>query len=349
MNQIRYPTPLRAPAKIALCAFSSAVTEPYQPRLDLAVKNLEKQGFQVIEIDGLRTPKNATVASSYERSKALMACLLNDDYAAVIPPWGGELAIDLLPLLDFTALAQAKPKWLLGYSDVSTIASAITLKLGWASVHCANLMEQIELEQELLTAETIAHIGTETNTSFLQYSSKQFQSKFVDLAQQPNATLNLTETTHWQALKAEYQQVKFSGRLIGGCLDVLAHTFATQWADLQQFKAQHPLDGVILYLENVELTPFQVYRALVGMKLKGLFDNLTGLLLGRSYTHADAQATFSYYDAIDRALADIHCPVLLDVDIGHRPPNLTLINGALAMIEFEQSASPQAAILQTLE
>lgn len=32
----------------------------------------------------------------------------------VIPPWGGETAIDLVDLLDCEALAAAEPTWLVG-------------------------------------------------------------------------------------------------------------------------------------------------------------------------------------------------------------------------------------------
>ena len=40
--------------------------------------------------------------------------------AAVVPPWGGELAIDLLDQLDWDALAAAEPTWLVGWSDICT-------------------------------------------------------------------------------------------------------------------------------------------------------------------------------------------------------------------------------------
>ena len=38
---------------------------------------------------------------------------------AIVPPWGGETAIDLLDILDWDALAAAEPTWLVGFSAVS--------------------------------------------------------------------------------------------------------------------------------------------------------------------------------------------------------------------------------------
>ncbi|MBN3786175.1 hypothetical protein G3N94_04600 [Burkholderia sp. Ac-20353] len=34
------------------------------------------------------------------------------------------------------------------------------------------------------------------------------------------------------------------------------------------------------------------------------------------------------------ALGDIRCPVIYDMDIGHVPPQLSLVNGALAQVEL---------------
>ena len=50
---------------------------------------------------------------------------------AVIPPWGGELAVELLPHLDLRAIAST-PSWLVGFSDISTLLLAITSATGMA-------------------------------------------------------------------------------------------------------------------------------------------------------------------------------------------------------------------------
>jgi muramoyltetrapeptide carboxypeptidase LdcA involved in peptidoglycan recycling len=44
----------------------------------------------------------------------------------------------------------------------------------------------------------------------------------------------------------------------------------------------------------------------------------------------------SYIDALEDALADLNFPVLYDADIGHRPPQMTILNGSLAQLSFEQ-------------
>jgi len=88
-----------------------------------------------------------------------------------MPPWGGELAMEILPLLDYKRLKSVKPKWLLGFSDVSTILATIATKIGWSTVHCANLMQLHPDESELLTSRTLEHLKLNSGASFVQHSS----------------------------------------------------------------------------------------------------------------------------------------------------------------------------------
>ena len=47
---------------------------------------------------------------------------------------------------------------------------------------------------------------------------------------------------------------------------------------------------------------------------------------------------FSYVDALRTALDGIQCPVLFDLDIGHIAPQLSLVNGAKALVSFSDGA-----------
>lgn len=59
----------------------------------------------------------------------------------MVPPWGGETAIDLLPLIDWEAERAAEPTWVVGYSDTSTVMTPLTLLTGVATLHGNNLMD----------------------------------------------------------------------------------------------------------------------------------------------------------------------------------------------------------------
>lgn len=58
-----------------------------------------------------------------------------------MPPWGGDLAIELLELIDFEKLKAVEPKWFSGFSDLTTLHFPLTILSGWATAHGPNLME----------------------------------------------------------------------------------------------------------------------------------------------------------------------------------------------------------------
>lgn len=70
-----------------------------------------------------------------------MRMLLDPKIKAVVPPWGGVTAIDILPHLDFEAISAAEPTWIVGYPDISTLIAPLTLLTGNATIHGGNLMD----------------------------------------------------------------------------------------------------------------------------------------------------------------------------------------------------------------
>lgn len=64
------------------------------------------------------------------------------------------------------------------------------------------------------------------------------------------------------------------------------------------------------------------------LRLAGWFERATAVLVAR--TRAPSSGGFTQPDAVRSALAGLDVPVVLDVDCGHVPPHLALVNGALA-------------------
>ncbi len=69
------------------------------------------------------------------RATALEEAWTDPDVAAVWCTRGGFGSQRLLDLLDWTALATAGPKWLIGFSDVTALHQAFAARLGLATVH----------------------------------------------------------------------------------------------------------------------------------------------------------------------------------------------------------------------
>jgi muramoyltetrapeptide carboxypeptidase len=336
MAPLRFPLPLRPGMRIAVTAPSSGVHASALPRLDLVIAHLIQQGFVVEEGACLRQERNDASAPAPQRAAELQTLLLRPDIAAVMPPWGGELATEVLDLLDFEALRHAEPKWMLGYSDVSTLLMPLTLVAGWGTAHGANLMDLAPTQTDPLTTATMAVLAHDGARPIRQDSSDRHQVKWIDFAAQVDAPLQLTEQTRWQRLDGSSAAVDFAGHLIGGCIDTLAWLAGTRYGDVPGFVRACGEEGAILYLENVEFTPPALVRALTALRRHGWFEGLAGVMLGRSAAPEPSEpGRLQYRDALLACLGDVPCPVLFDVCIGHRPPQFTIVNGALGTVRFE--------------
>ena len=345
---MRYPKPLSANSSIAVTAISSGVDQCLHPRLDKILRDLRERGFNVIEGQCLRQNTGYVSADAKTRTAEFMDFLTDPGVDAVIPPYGGELATECLPLLNYEKLKQLPPKWIVGYSDISTITCAITASCDYATVHGPCLMEMLSNQNDPLTRGTLQRLFTPEMGSFSQESSPVYQHYFQNWQENPLTSFDLRRPTQWRSLnKVQNQQASESmrGRLFGGCLDTLVNLFANPYLDFEQFKQRYQLDGVILYLENVELAPTGLKRALLSMQYRGVFDGLNGLMLGRSTGPEDPQGQLDYYQVIKAFFAERDYPVFYDVDISHYPPNMTLINGALANVQLQAG---KGEITQTL-
>lgn len=250
-----------------------------------------------------------------------------------MPPWGGEFALDLLPLIAFERLRPGVPKWFCGFSDLSTIQLPMLLNAGWASLHGPNLMElatPTELGASVWNALCAPPGGLVTSTS-----SKVHQRGYPDWATDPRAQLTPLRKTRWRRLDGLDLPIHLGGRLLGGCLDTLSRIAGSPFGNVPGFIADHAHEGVLLFLENAEMRPTELARALMSLRLHGWFDGISGLLFGRNGpSESDCDVGFTWVDALERALDGLSIPVLVDLDIGHVPPQSALIQGAITMIEY---------------
>jgi muramoyltetrapeptide carboxypeptidase LdcA involved in peptidoglycan recycling len=109
------------------------------------------------------------------------------------------------------------------------------------------------------------------------------------------------------------------------------------------FAAAHAPDGLIVYVEAAEHRAFDVARDLWHLRLAGWFDTATAVLVGR--TGAEDSPGLSQRQAVASVLGDLGVPVVLDVDIGHVPPQLALVNGASAELTVD---GPTQSLTQQL-
>lgn len=332
---MKYPNPIKKGSVFGITAPSGGVNPRLHPRLDLGINFLKSMGYVVKEGKCLKNESKHVSAPKEDRAEDFMNMYLDDSIDAIYPPWGGELLIEILPLLDFKKLESARPKWIIGYSDTSTLLLPITLKLDVSTVHGINLMDTIPQQSDRLSRALFDALKTEAGNDFTQQSADRWQNKWTDFIKNPEAPFNFTEPVRWKRLGSE-GPTNFSGRLLGGCLDTLGCILGTEFANADEFKSKYRSDGIILFLENCELEPPAFIRFIYNLRLSGWMDEVNGMLIGRSAApDTKDENKLSYKEALQSSLGDLDFPILFDADIGHCPPQMNLLNGALAEIKYD--------------
>ncbi len=338
-SKFSYPAPLKRGSRIGVTGPSGGVAPSFHKRLDYVIQNLKNQGFEVVEGSCLRDEKKHVSAEKTARARDLQRFLLDDSIDAISPPWGGEVLIEILPLLDFEKIQAAKPKWITSYSDISTLHFAITTRTGIATAQTPNLMDfvpQMPGSHDSMTGRCFEILSTAPGEVITQNSSSHYQaSPRIDFEKDFKTGYMPTLPTEWKSLQGS-KTARFEGRLIGGCLDTISCLTGTPSGSLENFRRVAGSDGIIFYFENCDGTPPAVVRMVQNMRQAGWFEGANGILVGRSLGPDTSDANqLSYREAIHWALDGIKVPVIYDVDIGHQPPQMTLINSAKAEVVFE--------------
>jgi muramoyltetrapeptide carboxypeptidase LdcA involved in peptidoglycan recycling len=328
---IRFPAALRPGDRVGVTSPSSGVAAAHRARLEFAAGCVRARGYEVV-MGACMDGASHVSAPAADRAAELMSMLTDPAIRAVVPPWGGETAIDLLPLLDWEAIAAAEPTWFVGYSDMSTLITPVTLRTGVATVHGNNLMDTpYRVPAGLLSWLDIAVLPA--GSSFTQSSPGRYRTgPWDDWETSPQVTdLTLDGEGGWVRLDGD-GPVDVTGRLIGGCIDTMGHIAGTPYGDVARFAASHAPEGLIVYLEAAEQDAFTICRHLHGMRLAGLFTGARAILIGR--TSAPDGATLTQQQAVTDALGGLGVPIIADVECGHVAPYLPIVNGALGRLLF---------------
>ena len=301
---IRFPAPLRSGDCVGVTSPSKGVERRERDHLEQAVRAVRNRGYDVV-IGECMDGTSHISAPAEERAAELMAMLTDPRIRAVVPPRGGETAIDLLPFLDWDSVAAADPTWFVGFSDISTLLLPMTLRTGIATLHTNNLMNTpYKLSGQVLTWPDIIAFG-------------------------PGASF--TQSGRWVRLDGD-GPADVTGRLVGGCIEAVRHLAGTPHGDVARFVRQHAPEGLIVYLEAAGDDAFSVCRSLHGMRLAGFFAEAKAILVASTF--APDSPTLTQQEAVVDALARVGVPIIAEVGCGHVPPYVPMVNGALGHLRF---------------
>ncbi|HET7746539.1 MAG TPA: LD-carboxypeptidase [Vicinamibacteria bacterium] len=236
-----------------------------------------------------------------ERLRDLEELWFDPEVRAVVAARGGAGASWLLDRLDLDRMA-ATPKVLLGYSDLTFLHAALNAR-GLVTFH-----------------------GPMVATDFATGKVDEGSLRAALFGEAPYAT----EEDDLLSLRAGEGE----GRLLGGCLTILAAAAGTPWA----FRPDP--SGTLLFLEDVDEKPYRIDRLLFQLRRSGAFEGVRGVVLGdMKGCRPRPGSPFSLDDVVREALAGLDVPVAVGLSTGHTVGrNLTLPFGVPARLTCGDSA-----------
>lgn len=296
-------------------------------RLDNTVRQFNERGYRVIETAHVRCSENGRSADGATRAAELMQLFENEECKLIISASGGDWLYEMLPHVDYDRIAN-NPKWFEGMSDPTGLTYTITTICDVATIYCANAGEFGMAKWDKTLEDNIKILSGDV--SLVQESTDKYQSGWLSLETGLEG-YNKDSETKWRAL-SDGSELEIEGRLIGGCLDVLCCLVGTRFDKTKEFLEKYKADGFLWYLEVFSMTPEQLAFSLWQLKEAGWFKYVKGILLGRPAMIHTEHSDTTYDEAVMSVLSELGCPVIADMDFGHRPPHHTIVNGAIGKV-----------------
>lgn len=324
-----YPEFPKKNETIGICAPSAGVGHKIES-FELSLEALREHGYEIRETASVRVD-GARSASAELRATEFHSLLNDSGVKAIIAATGGDYNMEMLPYIN-EELIKANPKWMCGYSDPTNILYYMTTKLDIATIYGFNAgtFDWRPLHSSQTNALAILAGNLVDQPSFpLWDSTKDWDSVKLDTPVSWDLYLpgeDEPSRNPWDC----------SGRLIGGCTDIISKLIGTPYDGTVDFINRYSSDGFIWYFDTFDMSPEVLHLTMLQMKYAGYFKNAKTIIFGRVMFPGEA-ADSDYINLLKISLGDI--PFIWGADIGHTKPAMTIINGAIGNLHCESGAA----------
>ena len=304
MKATKFGRPLRPGGTVGVFAPSG----PYENRSDVLrpIEWFEARGYQVRLTDSVWSRHDYVAGPAQDRVDDLHALLEDDEVDVIFCLWGGTGAIEMLPLIDYDLVA-AKPKALMGFSDITNLHAAMLKKSGLCTFHGPGFGSFGAPGRKPFTLDSALRALSEGGLGVVP-------RKPEDEYLRPLAGGQVTAP------------------IVGGNLYTYNH--------LMQTPFELDISGCILLVEDVALKSIDFDIMFWQMRHAGLLQQVAGVVVsdleGCGKPDPDVVQDRSLEDVLEIHLADLGVPVLYGLPMGHGAHLASIPLGVQATLDADQ-------------
>lgn len=278
-------------------------TEEIQP----AVTLMESWGYKIKVGDTIGKRDFTFAGTDEERLKDLQQMLDDPKVKAIMCARGGYGCVRIIDKLKWEKF-KAKPKWVIGFSDVTVLHAHINRHFGIATIHSkmCNSFPDDWSQAEPIQIETIESIHKALSGEKMKYDAV------------PNAN-NRAGTA--------------IGNLVGGNLKTL-ETLAASPSDIVTA-------GKILFVEDTGEYLYSIDRMFWSLKRSGKLSQLKGLIVGGFKVKVDPDTEDfgkTLEEIVLEKVKNYKYPVCFDFPVGHQKNNFALKCGVKHKLQVKQDS-----------
>ena len=257
--------------------------------ISFAKSFLEELGYQVYIDKSNFISDGVFAGTKSDRTERLQSSLDNKNIKAILFARGGYGALQIIDDLNFTKFVR-NPKWLIGFSDITTIICHIQQNFKIQSIHAP-----------------MAYNFNFTNKRYLKMLARMLEGKreSVKIKSSNYDTTGIVE-----------------GEVIGGNLSILYSLVGS--------RSLTNLQNQILFIEEVDEYLYHFERMLISLDRCGFLSNISGIIVGQMTSMHDNEIGFGkelnqiIFDITEK----YNYPKCFDFPLGHIKENTPIVVGS---------------------
>lgn len=281
--------------KVAIVAPARSVTfEQVFP----AMKLFQRWGLEVVLGNYIFGKQNQFSGTEEQRRTDLQQMLDDPSIGAIVAARGGYGTARIIDQLNFSHF-QKKPKWIVGYSDLTALHAHIHQNFGIQTLHATMPLNISDPDKPTISTESL------------------------------RKALFGEKISYQQRITSYDKPGLMQGIITGGNLSILYSLMGSE--------SEVSTEGKILLLEDLDEYLYHIDRMMITLKRARKLESLKGLIVGTMHNLKDNEVPFgkTAQEIILQAVSEYSYPVCFDFPVGHGKENVAIYLGRKSEVRIE--------------